>query len=188
MSALFGGGGSSRILFRMGGRPFEPSEDTINRLGEMGFSRDHALDALESTESNRLEVAMKYALAYLPTESLRAARAERRRQRELALRAAAILPLPPDSPESVLDAAARMPLPDSPDSSNANKGKEATSSAAAPSTSAGIMALDSPPNEVQPSSNSGADSSADIEDSGKSKEDKKKMKEMQSVSYMLRIV
>lgn len=73
MSALFGGSSSSRMLFRMGGCPFEPSKDTINRLGEIGFSCDHVLDALESIESNRLEVAMEYALAHSSTESCRAA-------------------------------------------------------------------------------------------------------------------
>jgi hypothetical protein len=61
------------MLFRMGGCPFEPSKDTINRLGEIGFSCDHVLDALESIESNRLEVAMEYALAHSSTESCRAA-------------------------------------------------------------------------------------------------------------------
>jgi hypothetical protein len=32
--------------------PFEPSEETIERLSEMGFSRDNAIDALETVESS----------------------------------------------------------------------------------------------------------------------------------------
>ena len=66
---------------------FEPSEDAISRLMEMGFSRDHALDAIENTESNRLEVAMEYALSHPPpspgtVERRREQREESRRQRE----------------------------------------------------------------------------------------------------------
>ena len=34
-------------------------EDSISRLAEMGFARDHALEALETLGSN---VAMEYAL------------------------------------------------------------------------------------------------------------------------------
>lgn len=66
---------------------FEPSEDAISRLAEMGFSRDHALDALESTQSNRVEVAMEYALSHPPPsvttiERRRVEREERSRRRE----------------------------------------------------------------------------------------------------------
>jgi hypothetical protein len=32
---------------------FEPSEETIERLSEMGFSRDNAIDALETVESSK---------------------------------------------------------------------------------------------------------------------------------------
>ena len=65
---------------------FEVSDDAVNRLVEMGFSTDHAWDAVDSTRSNRLEVAMEYALAHPPPspsaiQRRRAAREERRRQR-----------------------------------------------------------------------------------------------------------
>jgi hypothetical protein len=67
---------------------FEPSEEAIDRLVEMGFSRDHAWDAIDSTRSNQLEMAMEYALSHPPPspveiERRRTARAERRRQREV---------------------------------------------------------------------------------------------------------
>jgi hypothetical protein len=42
---------------------FEPSEEAISQLVDMGFNREHALDALESTRSNRIDVAMDYALS-----------------------------------------------------------------------------------------------------------------------------
>lgn len=45
---------------------FEVSEDSITRLMDMGFPREHALDALESTRSNRVETAMDYALSNDP--------------------------------------------------------------------------------------------------------------------------
>merc|ERR1712125_55806 len=172
MSTLFGSG--SRSMFSGGSRmgaAFEPSEATIERMMEMGFSRDHALDALESTESNRLEVAMEYALAHPPVERRRAARAERRRQME-SLQAAASVPLPPDSPESSA-------------ANNANESEEATSSAAVPSAGAESMALDIPSsNEIQPSSNdSGRNSTTDMEVSEISKEKKKKTIETFSVIY-----
>ena len=66
---------------------FEPSEEAISRLMEMGFVREHALDALENTRSNRLEIAMEYALSHAPpspstVERRQAEREERRRQRE----------------------------------------------------------------------------------------------------------
>ena len=41
---------------------FEPSEESISQLAEMGFSRDHAEEALEMAGTNRVEVAMEYAL------------------------------------------------------------------------------------------------------------------------------
>lgn len=68
---------------------FEASEEAISQLMEMGFSREHALDALESTSSNRIETAMDYALSNPPPseamiERRRVEREERlRRRREL---------------------------------------------------------------------------------------------------------
>ena len=111
MSVLFGVGGSSRLSSAATGSgddnnidgqglpsrppppigssnaPFEPSDAVIERLTEMGFSREHALEAVESTETNRVEDAMEYALAHPPSspatiERRQAAREERRRQRE----------------------------------------------------------------------------------------------------------
>jgi E3 ubiquitin-protein ligase HUWE1 len=66
---------------------FEAGEDAIARLSEMGFSRDHALDALEGTQSNRVEVAMEYALSHPPPtpssiERRRVVREGRARRRE----------------------------------------------------------------------------------------------------------
>eukprot|EP00977_Amphora_coffeiformis_P002753 scaffold521_cov167-Amphora_coffeaeformis.AAC.44 len=66
---------------------FDPSDEAIQRLQEMGFSEDHALDALESTRSNRIDVAMEYALSHPPpspstAERRRNQRAERQRRRE----------------------------------------------------------------------------------------------------------
>ena len=66
---------------------FEPSEEAVSRLMEMGFSRDHSLDAIESTSSNSLEVAMEYALSHPPPspstiERRTTERDERRRRRE----------------------------------------------------------------------------------------------------------
>lgn len=64
---------------------FEPSDDAVARLEEMGFSHDHALEALESTRSNRIEVAMEYALLHPPpdpaTVARRLAGREERQQR-----------------------------------------------------------------------------------------------------------
>jgi E3 ubiquitin-protein ligase HUWE1 len=61
---------------------FEASEEAINRLMEMGFTRDHALDAIESIRSNRVDLAMEYALSNFPpspqtVERRRAERLER---------------------------------------------------------------------------------------------------------------
>ena len=58
---------------------FEPSEDTISLLIDMGFNREHALEALESTRSNRMEIVMDYALSMgtLLPEELAARRAAR---------------------------------------------------------------------------------------------------------------
>ena len=50
--------------------PFEPNEETVTRMVEMGFSRDHALNAIESSRSNDLEVAMEYALSHPYPDSL----------------------------------------------------------------------------------------------------------------------
>merc|ERR1711862_24768 len=155
MSALFGSG--SRSMFpgfeernmpgSRSGPPFEPSEATIERLIEMGFSRDHALDALESTESNRLEVAMEYALAHPPPspstiERRRVARADRRRHREARLRleAAARVPLPADSPG---DNRSSSNIADSSAATNsANEDEETTSSATAPPANSDSVAVD----------------------------------------------
>jgi len=62
---------------------FEPSEEAISRLVEMGFSRDHAWDAIDRTRSNRLEIAMEYALSHEPAsaESIERRRTERERRR-----------------------------------------------------------------------------------------------------------
>jgi len=66
---------------------FAPSDEAVTRLMEMGFSRDHALDAIENTESNRLEVAMEYALSHPPPSPASAERRrEARRQRNEAQR------------------------------------------------------------------------------------------------------
>lgn len=66
---------------------FEPSEEAVTRLMEMGFSSDHSWVAIDSTRSNQLEIAMEYALSHPPpspreVERRRNAAAERRRQRE----------------------------------------------------------------------------------------------------------
>merc|ERR1712194_344282 len=67
--------------------PFEPSEESISTLAEMGFERDHALEALETVGSNRIEVAMEYALTHPPSspatlERRRASRERRRLERQ----------------------------------------------------------------------------------------------------------
>eukprot|EP00571_Detonula_confervacea_P003423 CAMPEP_0172329052 /NCGR_PEP_ID=MMETSP1058-20130122/60671_1 /TAXON_ID=83371 /ORGANISM="Detonula confervacea, Strain CCMP 353" /LENGTH=4507 /DNA_ID=CAMNT_0013046199 /DNA_START=90 /DNA_END=13614 /DNA_ORIENTATION=- len=91
---------SGRILASMGmlrdpgadtreetSEPFVPSEESISRLAEMGFVRDHALEALESVRTNRVEVAMEYALMHPPSspatlERRRAAREQRRLEQQ----------------------------------------------------------------------------------------------------------
>jgi len=85
MSVLLGRPGARPI--ERSTEPFEPSESSIARLSEMGFTRDHAIEALESTGTNRVEIAMEYALTHPPSspatrERRRAAREERRLQRE----------------------------------------------------------------------------------------------------------
>jgi E3 ubiquitin-protein ligase HUWE1 len=65
---------------------FEASDEAILRLTEMGFTGEHAVDALESVRSNRVEVAMEYALSHPPpspstVERRRVGREERERQR-----------------------------------------------------------------------------------------------------------
>ena len=42
--------------------PFEPSDETIERLSEMGFSRDNAIDALETVESSEPPCALSILL------------------------------------------------------------------------------------------------------------------------------
>ena len=84
MGVLLGRSGARSI--ERSSEPFEPSETAIARLGEMGFSRDHAVESLESTGTNRVDVAMEYALTHPPSspatrERRRAAREERRIQR-----------------------------------------------------------------------------------------------------------
>lgn len=74
--------------------PFQPSEESITMLTEMGFGREHAIESLETVETNRVDVAMEYALSHPPSspstfERRRAAREERRVQRERDLAAAA---------------------------------------------------------------------------------------------------
>ena len=93
VNIFLGGNGRSaepfQILFGNNNRtvdPFEPSEEAITQLMEMGFSRDHALEALEETGSNQVEVAMEYALTHPPPSP---ATAERRRIRREARAAAA---------------------------------------------------------------------------------------------------
>jgi len=65
------------------GDDFESSEETISRLVEMGFTRDHAWDAIDRTRSNRLEIASAYAVSNIPAsaESIERRRAERERRR-----------------------------------------------------------------------------------------------------------
>ena len=45
--------------------PFEPSEEAITQLAEMGFGRDHAEEALDAVGTNRVEVAMEYMVRFL---------------------------------------------------------------------------------------------------------------------------
>jgi len=68
---------------------FEPSEETISQLTDMGFSREHALDALESTRTNRIDVAMEFVLtiAHLSQAELAARRASREERARLAANA-----------------------------------------------------------------------------------------------------
>ncbi len=42
---------------------FEPSEEVIPRVIDMGFSREHAINAIESTRSNSIDDVMEYALS-----------------------------------------------------------------------------------------------------------------------------
>ena len=93
-SRLFGRIAASSVGDRAGDSParqaFEPSEEVVQQLVEMGFSREHALDAIESTESNQVEVAVNYAISHRQTspetlERRRARREERRRRRQGAL-------------------------------------------------------------------------------------------------------
>ncbi|GKY98288.1 hypothetical protein MPSEU_000786400 [Mayamaea pseudoterrestris] len=67
---------------------FEPDESIVAQLVDMGFNRDRALDALETTRSNRVEVGMEYALTHPPpspatVERRRVAREEREARRTL---------------------------------------------------------------------------------------------------------
>ena len=49
---------------------FRPSPGTIQRMIEMGFSSTHAQQAVESSQSNVLEVAMEYALSHPPSAEI----------------------------------------------------------------------------------------------------------------------
>ena len=66
--------------------PFEPSEEAITQLMDMGFGRDHAIEALEQCETNQVEVAMEYALTHPPPSP---STVERRRLRREARSAVA---------------------------------------------------------------------------------------------------
>ena len=65
---------------------FEPSEEAITQLMDMGFGRDHAIEALEQCETNQVEVAMEYALTHPPPSP---STVERRRLRREARSAVA---------------------------------------------------------------------------------------------------
>ncbi|KAL7574630.1 hypothetical protein ACA910_002980 [Epithemia clementina (nom. ined.)] len=54
--------------------PFAVSEEAIACLEEIGFGRDHAMDALEHMQSNCSEVAIEYALTHPPLDPATAAR------------------------------------------------------------------------------------------------------------------
>jgi hypothetical protein len=56
-------GGNEEEAAAVAQEDFEPSEDTISLLIDMGFNREHALEAVESTRSNRMEIVMDYALS-----------------------------------------------------------------------------------------------------------------------------
>ena len=58
---------------------FEPSKDVISQVIDMGFSRELALDAIENTRSNRIDVVMEYALSigHLSPDELSTRRATR---------------------------------------------------------------------------------------------------------------
>jgi hypothetical protein len=46
---------------------FRPSEDTVRLIVGMGFNRELALQAIQGSESNDVQVAMEYALAHPPS-------------------------------------------------------------------------------------------------------------------------
>ena len=48
---------------------FNPNEDTIRRMINLGFTRNQALNAMESSQSNVVEVAMEYALTHPPSNN-----------------------------------------------------------------------------------------------------------------------
>ena len=50
---------------------FKPSEDTVCLMMDMGFDRDRRLHAIDTTESNTLEISMEYALAHPPPNTHR---------------------------------------------------------------------------------------------------------------------
>ena len=64
MGIIAGGAASQREVVEP---PFEPSEESISQLAEMGFAREHALEALETVGTNRVEVAMEFALTHPPS-------------------------------------------------------------------------------------------------------------------------
>jgi len=63
--------------------PSLPSESTITQLQEMGFDREHILEAIEETGSNRVEIAMDYVLTHPPpsAEAIAARQAQREQRR-----------------------------------------------------------------------------------------------------------
>ena len=63
---------------------------------EMGFGREHALHAIETTENNTLEIAMEYALAHPPPSPASIARRrEAREARQIQHTAAVNANIPP---------------------------------------------------------------------------------------------
>ena len=67
---------------------FEPDDNVVAMLVDMGFDRDRVIDALETTGSNDVEVAMEHVLTHPPpspetVERRRAEREARQRQRQM---------------------------------------------------------------------------------------------------------
>jgi len=133
---------------------FEPSEEAISRLIEMGFSRDHAWDAIDRTRSNTLEIAMEYALSNTPSsaesiERRRADRERRLRQRQEQLRESG------DTGSSETGESAQPDSVASPSDANANGNANTNANTNANANAntnarAGAMDVDQPlPNDVE---------------------------------------